>query len=248
MQELTIRQEQEIVNYLKTHMDTLFIASGSSRAVFSLDDNLVELFSLYGIVLKTHSIIKVPLGVGGYRQSQRETEVYNNLGSNYLAEIYARGSFLTVMESVDVDFDFYDFYDFFGCDVIGQLNEWYETEEAKETDEYKRDFDLYTRAAEAMEALEEVLGSTADNAQVGLAEDGRFVAYDYGFDTDVYASDQMTRTSNYFSYSTEANDCFFEVLNNAIEEALNECKTHLTERDFIVIEDNFIDLMADIDD
>lgn len=231
--ELTLLQEKQAIRYLRHNMD-LFIASGSSRAVFSVDNDLKEILN---IKTDVPCIIKMSLGIGGYRQSKREYEVFKYMGERYLAEIFARGSILTVMEQVDTDWDFYEFYEYNNCDVEDHLTEIYGEE--TDTAEYQKNYKIYSAAAEVVYALEDYLGTTADNAQIGVADSGRVVAYDYGFDSDVYACDQMTRTSDYFSYGEEETDLFFELLLNTISEEMSLGFDYLDENDFITIEDNY---------
>lgn len=232
--ELTLSQEQQVIKYLRHNMD-LFIASGSSRAVFSIDNDLKDMLN---IRTNVPCIIKMSLGIGGYRQSKREYEVFKGMGERYLAEIFARGSVLTVMEEVDTDWDFYEFYEYNSCDVEDYLTEIYGEDEV-DTAEYQKNYKIYSAAAEVVYALVDYLGETADNAQIGVARSGRVVAYDYGFDAELYSSDQMTRTSRYFSYGEEETDLFFELLLNTISEEMNLGFDYLDENDFLTIEDNY---------
>lgn len=239
---LTLKQEREIIEYLQSHMDDLFIASGSSRAVFSIDDVIVSMLELYGVNLPTAAVIKMSLGLGGYRQSCREFDMFYDMrnAEKYLANIYARGSVLTIMESVDVDWDFLEFYDCYYLEVKEYMEIF---DDDEDSDEYRQNYEIYSAAAETMNALENYLGTTSDNAQVGRAEDGRFVAYDYGFDTGLYASDQMTRTSHYFSYGEEETDAFFELLLSSLDEVISLGLEVMAEEDFARIEDNYCDLV-----
>ena len=240
-QNLTLQQEQEMLTYLKANMD-LFIGSGSSRAVFRCDETMRKIFQLDNIAVEL--IVKMSLGLGGYRQSSLEVSTYNYIGNTgCLADIYARGSIFTVMERLDIDYDFDDFYQ----DVCyeGDLEDFicnYHCADELDTESYRRLYNKYLSAYNTITKLDEYLGQTGDNSQLGWSEiDGVFKAYDYGFDAERLSSEQMTESSNYFAYGDEYNTELFEIIMVQVEEILAAGGNALGEKEFQAIEESFID-------
>ena len=239
VERMDLYKEKEIAQYLHEHWRELFIGSGSSRAVFSIDEGLANILG----VLPFDCVIKMSLGLGGYRQSELEYNTYCNYEDlqSCLATIVARGSIFTVMESVDTDYDFYELYDY-GCDVEGMVSEWYdEDEDGNYPDGYERDLKFYKEARDVILQLADYFGETSDNCQLGLTESGHLVAYDYGFDSGRYAREQMTGTSHYFSYGKDRSqtDLFFEILLDTIEEEMTLDFDFLNEDDFDRIERSY---------
>jgi hypothetical protein len=148
MKKLSIKEEYDL---LKSVLDKehSFIHNGSSRAVFLLPDSRV---------------LKVAMDKQGRRQNANEVYVYGKEGNQSLAEIYAYGNFIVVMELVDEHSMEY-------CQDI-----YYECEELKYTDKE------YLEVLNAITLLEEYNGSTDDNFQMGTSRNtGRIVAFDYGY-------------------------------------------------------------------
>jgi hypothetical protein len=148
MKKLSVKEEYDL---LKSVLDKehSFIHNGSSRAVFLLPDSRV---------------LKVAMDKQGRRQNANEVYVYGKEGNQSLAEIYAYGNFIVVMELVDEHSMEY-------CQDI-----YYECEELKYTDKE------YLEVVDAIELLEEYNGSTDDNFQMGTSRNtGRIVAFDYGY-------------------------------------------------------------------
>lgn len=244
VEKIDLNKEKVIAQYLHEHWSELFIGSGSSRAVFSIDEGLAEILG----ALPFNCVIKMSLGLGGYRQSELEYNTYCKYEElqHCLATIVARGSIFTVMESVDTDCDFYEFYSYYNCDAEDMVGEWYDADEdGNYPEEYERDIKLYNQARRVIYELEEYFGETSDNCQLGRTESGDLVAYDYGFDGDRYAGEQMTRSSHYFSYGQDNHqtDLFFEVLLDTIEEELTLDFDFLGEDDFDRIEKSYCHLV-----
>ena len=101
-------------------------------------------------------IVKVAVGANAFRQNVCERKVYAARGDEYCARIEEYGRFCIVMERLVRIYDVYDFEDNMPDEVEYVVN-----------------------------ALEDLLGGTEDNYQIGETADGRFVAYDYGFSTEV---------------------------------------------------------------
>lgn len=149
----------EEVEYLK-RVDSVydFLGNGSSRVVFSIGDG---------------KCIKVASDVRGQYQNHVEIELFKKYGGDYLAEIYAYGKYIVVMDEVDpIDSDAEDMYH-------------YSFEE--NTDEVANimgyDKSIINKTIDTYNFLCEVLGETADNFQIGLKEGSYPVAYDYGFES-----------------------------------------------------------------
>ena len=236
--QLSLTQEKLILEYLQEKTNDLFIASGSSRAVFEIDDVIQ---SILGFKTPVSCVLKMSLGLGGYRQSRREVATYEQLQSfGVLAEVFGRGSVFTVMEQVDADErDFYEFYSY-DCCVDDYLDRNAYSDDDDGEREYLRDCDLFEDAAYVIRVLDSELGDTSDNSQLGRTEDGRLVAYDYGFISGVDCREQMTRTSDYFSYNEECTHEFFDIVISQIDESIAAGAEYLGEDEFAVIEDNFM--------
>jgi hypothetical protein len=104
---------------------------------------------------------------------------------------------------------------------------------------------MLENALETIWCLEEYLGATSDNAQLGMNRKGEWVAYDYGFTPDRYCDEQTTRTSDYFSYGEEETNQFFDLLIATLEEAIAQEREELEEEDFAVLENNYVDLIGE---
>lgn len=242
MEQLTLQKELEVIKYLKGKMGSLFYGSGSSRAVFGMDNKLCEMLNYSA---PYPSVIKMSLGLGGFRQSRLEQSTYEHYSYTKLfADIFARGSVLTLMEEVDTEYDFYGLYEDGSADYI--LEGWHSEEDIEnETEAYLNDKRLLEDALDTMWTLGEYLGDTSDNAQIGMNHKGNLVAYDYGFTPDRYCDEQTTRTSDYFSYGKEETDQFFDLLIATLEEAIAQEREELEEEDFAVLENNYVDLIGE---
>jgi len=165
MRELTIKEEYELLQEL-IRDDVDFINNGSSRAVFEFD---------------TNRIVKVAMDKQGRRQNKNEIELFRAAGNDYLAEIYAYGRFIIVMEQVEAECmeDMLDVY-------------------------YENDFFNYKdkeieRVSEVINFLSEHTGETDDNFQLGWSlKRNLLVSYDYGYNTEYRNKDLVSdRLSNF---------------------------------------------------
>ena len=148
MKKLSVKEEYDL---LKSVLDKehSFIHNGSSRAVFLLPDSRV---------------LKVAMDKQGRRQNANEVYVYGKEGNQSLAEIYAYGNFVVVMEMVNENsMEYYQ-------DIYYECSEFEYTEKE------------YLEVLNAITLLEEYNGSTDDNFQMGTSRNtGRIVAFDYGY-------------------------------------------------------------------
>ena len=88
---------------------SLFISTGSSRAVFSMPNNLAAKYApLWGMNFRQlfGCVVKLSLGVGGFVQAQNEINTYVSLEKKLpLAKIYAYGQYIEIREWVDTESD-----------------------------------------------------------------------------------------------------------------------------------------------
>jgi len=150
MRELTIKEEYELLQEL-IRDDVDFINNGSSRAVFKFD---------------TNRVVKVAMDRQGRRQNKNEIDLFRIAGNDYLAEIYAYGRFLLVMEEVSAQ-PMEDMLDVF------YENQFFDYEDRE-----------IERVSEVINFLSEHTGETDDNFQLGWSlKRNLLVSYDYGYNT-----------------------------------------------------------------
>lgn len=201
---LTHEQEKRILNYVLT---LELEDAGAARMVFPLNKMLQ---ADLGIDPSEDCIVKVPMGIGGYRQTQLEIQTYLIYGqSKPLARLIRYGHFVEIMEKVEVD-DFRGFYDDYGdaegyADYVTGCQRENETEEEYET-RLQKNFDNAEQAMFVMEQLADIFGNTDDNGQLGWTKEGCLVAYDYGYTTDSSTDDQTSDLSSQVSDDETRND------------------------------------------
>ncbi len=208
----------DLVAYLNkiqdnTIEDDLYIGNGSSRIVLKTPSTIIEkYYKTWGLDLNREYVIKIAAGLGGKTQMDNEIEAYENYGELPLASIPAYGDFVEIMEKVErVDTSFYgdagwygfyyakDLYKFFGegrefgdvdktayssqelCQIVFEKH----PEMRAEADDFMARQDKISRA---VEILDDYLGHTTDNEQLGSNADGDIVCYDYGFKGDNWGS------------------------------------------------------------
>lgn len=111
-------------------------------------------------------IVKVAVGTRAFRQNRLEVERWQNFGETApLAAIKEYGRFCIVMERLP-----------FTISLDDDNFHWYER---------------LTEVREAYSWLEWQAGHTSDNQQLGRTNDGRWVAYDYGFDAGLNGYKQI---------------------------------------------------------
>lgn len=191
---LTHEQERKVLEYVLT---LELEDCGAARMVFPLNKMLQ---ADLGIDPNEDCIVKVPMGIGGYRQTQLEIQTYLTYGGNWpLARIIRYGHFVEIMERVEVD-DFRGFYDDYG-DADGYAEYIAGSKEENETEEdyqkrYQQSYDNAEEAMSVMDTLANIFGSTDDNGQLGWTKDRRLVAYDYGYTTDATTGEQVSDISD----------------------------------------------------
>lgn len=199
--ELTPQEQRQILQYCKDN--TTFIGRGSSRATFEFKEF-------------PDIVIKIIVDSKGEYQKDKEIQIYDMLGKEFLTTIYAYGDYFTVCEKVE-PFD----YD----EVKLALTNYLENEDIEEETNFTQN-DVYC-IGNVVEALQSELGETSDNCQIGRSVvDGRIISYDFGYETG----------SNRYSVSDQLDSIysFFEKRNTLFGYLLNEVPT---DRGFI--EDQF---------
>ena len=180
--QLTPAQELHLISLLN---ESLFLGSGSSRAVFEhpQDENLV---------------IKLAIGKEGLNQNKLELEAFLAHGNTYLAEIHGFGSHIIIMEAL-VPIDEYDqndldmlfeyepdlhltkdsLVDFMSYLCVIDIDD--ELQKNEFLDKYWEIYaNLYHEVWPVYAALCEFIGESSDNLQLGYDEDGVLKCYDYG--------------------------------------------------------------------
>lgn len=115
-------------------------------------------------------VVKVAVGAASFRQNKLEIKLWNETQCSHLAQIYEYGKFVVVMERMVTTYDEDSFYE--------------------EYDEDAEDAEFYHRGIDVINWLEEELGSSGDNYQIGLNALDEWKAYDYGFDPEIGAREQ----------------------------------------------------------
>jgi hypothetical protein len=169
MKQLTIKEEYQLLEELISE-GVDFIHNGSSRAVYEFD---------------TNRVIKVAMDRQGRRQNKNEIDLFRSAGNDYLAEIYAYGAFVIVMEKVDEE-----------C-METCMDIYFDNDEYVEYTDKERD-----QVMEVVDFLNDHVGETDDNFQLGKSfTRGKFVSYDYGYNTEYHNSEIVSgNLSNYVDY------------------------------------------------
>lgn len=150
MKRLSLQDEYDYI--MSAWEDNIFIHNGSSRAVFKFGENRV---------------IKIALDRQGRLQNENEVFLFSHYGNKYLAEIFAYGRFIVIMEEVREEYM---------EDMLDLANGDLGTSYTQET---------YDRLQELMDFLERLQGETNDNYQLGFSKTrNELVSFDYGYTTN----------------------------------------------------------------
>lgn len=132
-------------------------------------------------------VVKVGIGSGGFRQNANERRMFMTYGGERLAEVKAYGRYVVVMERLKcVSYDT-------GADMACDGDD--------------------SEFCDVVEWLNEKLGYSDDNSQLGQTRDGRWKAYDYGFLPD--ERDEVAQIG------TAADICSFGSLNRKLDEYIS---------------------------
>lgn len=210
--ELTTQEQRDILQYCKEN--TTYMGRGSSRATFEFKEF-------------PDIVIKIIVDSKGEYQKDKEIQIYETLGSQFLTKIYAYGDYFAICEKVEP---------FHLDDVICYLTDYYGGGDIEEDSIFTED-DM-AQIQNVVEELECELGETSDNCQLGRSlVDGRIVSYDFGYESgsnSYSVSDQLGSVCRFFR--EEPNMLFGYLLNEV-------------ETDCGFIEDQFyVDFYGDDDD
>ena len=206
MRVLTKQEEIHVLRMLD-HKDR--IGCGSSRYVMSVP---TEMARYLGLDLTKHYVVKLAIGLGGLNQHQHEVEMWQDTQDNsFLAEIFATGHFLSIMEEVSCDEE-----ENLAEAIYANMSDEELEEAIYETiyDDLLEDggYDRYFKIATSIRSLAYYNGCTADNGQLGLTLDGRWVAYDYGFISD----GNLDQCSDELGENLYEPDCFYYYINKLV--------------------------------
>lgn len=222
MKTLTTLEEKQVLSLIPLDK---YVDCGSSRRVYGCP---VEVIKLLGLNPSFDYVIKLGCGQGGFNQNSREVEIWlENEGCDYLAPIYAAGRFIIIMEAVDVC-DYIDFSS--GIDYDDDPRERAETyieneyDMSPEDDDYESTVKDYEKAAYAITQLAHHNGQTSDNGQLGMTASGRYVAYDYGFISDVDCDSQCSGDLVENIYDNKCFKYYIDELKNILDEIANNEK------------------------
>lgn len=132
-------------------------------------------------------VFKVAIAKAGTLQNKHEIEAYEEYGEGgLLAEIYAYGEFIVVMELLN------------DCDRRSDRDSDYYSSYTNSDGEHINGNYAYSDWSEYRELLYEINGCD-DGVQVGENEDGEYKIYDYGFSSDGGCRTQCSNVQDYMS-------------------------------------------------
>lgn len=183
---LTPSQERFILKQLESCEP---FDNGASRVCFECPTEIVKFL---GLNAEYEYIIKLAMGLGGLSQNQLEILTYQQYGESHpLAQIFAAGRYVEIMEKLEIEYDFRDFVD----------EDCYFCEDDRGEEYWGFNEEIASQVQVAVELLSDLFGQTNDNGQIGYSNlSGTYVSYDYGFTTEKYRDDQMSDLSNYIIY------------------------------------------------
>lgn len=153
-------------------------------------------------------VVKIAMGEGGIVQNVAEADIYYTYSESYnvFANIYGHSELIVEMEKVEPFPDDLNYLEEEECD----------------------------KAWGVKFLLDDLIGDTADNEQLGRNECGEIVAYDYGYSPEKECSEQ----------TSELRDCYFDVneyLSNLIRILDGEMDMAELEADTLRYEEEEID-------
>ena len=220
---LTPAQERFILKQLESCEP---FDNGASRVCFECPTEIVKAL---GLNVEYEYIIKLAMGLGGLSQNQLEILTYQQYGESHpLAQIFAAGRYVEIMEKLKIEYDFRDFVDN-GC---------YFFEDYRGEEYWGFNEEIASQVQVVVELLSDLFGETNDNGQIGYSNlSGTYVSYDYGFTTEKYPVDQMSDLSDYIvydkvnlrNYLRELSDILEqeeELLGSVEKTILRKCENH----------------------
>ena len=223
IKKLSLAEEREVILSLR---GASALGYGSSRVTYDLSPNLA---ARLGLDPSRDYVVKLAVGRGGLNQMDLEVGIFQSRGeSGCLAIIPASGQFCEIMEKVividDLECDTYDTYDDFVCCGLNDYDNY----------SYEQKQEMWR----AHEFLNEEIGYSSDNCQLGITASGHAVAFDYGFLPD---SDDEQMSSSSYRVAEDTGDYYIGRIAQLIDEALIDGQEH--------IEPGFLsDFMGSIDE
>ena len=223
IKKLSMAEEREVILSLR---GATALGYGSSRVTYDLSPNLA---ARLGLDPSRDYVVKLAVGRGGLNQMDLEVGIFQSRGeSGCLAIIPASGQFCEIMEKVividDLECDTYDTYDDFVCCGLNDYDNY----------SYEQKQEMWR----AHEFLNEEIGYSSDNCQLGITASGHAVAFDYGFLPD---SDDEQMSSSSYRVAEDTGDYYIGRIAQLIDEALIDGQEH--------IEPGFLsDFMGSIDE
>ena len=223
IKKLSLAEEREVILSLR---GATALGYGSSRVTYDLSPNLA---ARLGLDPSRDYVVKLAVGRGGLNQMDLEVGIFQSRGeSGCLAIIPASGQFCEIMEKVividDLECDTYDTYDDFVCCGLNDYDNY----------SYEHKQEMWR----AHEFLNEEIGYSSDNCQLGITASGHAVAFDYGFLPD---SDDEQMSSSSYRVAEDTGDYYIGRIAQLIDEALIDGQEH--------IEPGFLsDFMGSIDE
>ena len=223
IKKMSLAEEREVILSLR---GASALGYGSSRVTYDLSPNLA---ARLGLDPSRDYVVKLAVGRGGLNQMDLEVGIFQSRGeSGCLAIIPASGQFCEIMEKVividDLECDTYDTYDDFVCCGLNDYDNY----------SYEQKQEMWR----AHEFLNEEIGYSSDNCQLGITASGHAVAFDYGFLPD---SDDEQMSSSSYRVAEDTGDYYIGRIAQLIDEALIDGQEH--------IEPGFLsDFMGSIDE
>jgi hypothetical protein len=203
---------QEALGILDGISEDDFIGHGSSRAVYSVYYQGKE------------CVMKIALDRQGRNQNVLEMKLYaEHADSGHLADIYARYSnVFMICEKVTVyDEDFVIDVTEYGsdagdeaayhCSEDGECGTVWESYDFRSAEQCQKIID---DVREVYNFLCEYQGDTSDNCQIGCADNGKAVAYDYGYDTSESFHDIVGRIYRWVGNGNVLSTCYNYIWEN----------------------------------
>lgn len=235
-------------NFLETVMH------GTSRMVFDVSQGNSNLRNALGLpkYIKDNVVIKLAIGEAGYCQNRAEVEAFERYGDEYpLAQIYAAGRFINVMEFVTpVDGAFSDYpddtdrdgiflsindlsYEHFTYDDTCEID-WDEINHYCKYHSLDYSYNDVNKVCDVIDTIYDLF-ETGDAWQVGENEYGDLVAYDYGVPYDI---DEDYVISCYYddaiTYSGETLSLYLKALCDSIKIMLTAAPKKDTSRKSLI--------------
>jgi len=232
---------EEQVKILKILAEREIFANGNGRMLFALNENEnADLFEILPeLEIDKRYVVKVAIGFGGLQQNENEAAMYKDHHDYYpLAHIYYSGKYLLIMEEVDTeeydDYDMYDYadYDEDPMDCAANYLDYCCSMDSDDID-YENTLKDCAERISCMQALNDLIGVTSDNAQIGYSRyQKKYVAYDYGFNPGESVDRQTSNLSSAIRDADFLNTYCLQLV-EVIENDINDDEFRNIEHDMV---------------